>query len=349
MYDAQQCGGNVEIQTRYAPRTEAATIPNAHDEMTDDRRILQHPRSALSDPAEPRPADEWDIRYATELDTGLAQKFAAQHKATGQRGIVKCGWPGTIVKEYLWPRILHALNLPAAPAQLVPIPDALLLRKFGGRARRRPGPEEDGRSTCTPIGALIHWIAPAESAEWLWDATAEESSARGVAPAVVVSLQALALWAGGLEPGEFMLVPGGRPGTNMAGQTPFVIDMQDGLFIDSFGRPQDPLRPPHYPESVARLQRLLAGPPWRTAERQQAIATIRSLQRLSAAQIGWITQDADRAVTEATLPKGTPRALQSAWRQMTRQTSLRRHPVRLTQDWAEQVATIIGQVTGPQM
>ena len=284
-------------------------------------------------------ADEWDIRYDEELDSGLTQKFAAWHKATGRRGVVKCGWPGTIVKEYLWPRILHALNLPAAPTQLVPIPDDLLLQEHGGCAQAQDGSEEDGSTTDTPIGTLIHWIAPAESAAWLWHATAEELAARGIVPATVVSLQALALWADGLEPGEFML----------AGQTPFVIDMQDGLFIDSFGRPQDPLRPPHYPESVARLQRLLAGPPWRTAERQQAIATIRSLQRLSAAQIGWITQDADRVVTEATLPKGTPRALQSAWRQMTRQTSLRRHLVRLTQDWAEQVATIIGQVTGPQM
>lgn len=132
----------------------------------------------------------------------------------------------------------------------------------------------------------------------------------------------------------------------LSGQTPFVIDLQDGLFIDSFGRAQDPLRPPHTPESVARLQRLLAGRPWRAAERQQAVAMIRSLQRLSAAQIGWITQDADRAVTEATLPKGTPKALQSAWRQMTQQTSLRRHLTRLTQDWAEQVAVVIEQGVG---
>jgi hypothetical protein len=36
-------------------------------------------------------ADEWDIRYAEELDTGLAQKFAARHKITGRRGVVKCG------------------------------------------------------------------------------------------------------------------------------------------------------------------------------------------------------------------------------------------------------------------
>lgn len=280
-------------------------------------------------------ADEWDIHHAKELDGGLAQKFAAWHKTSGQRGVVKCGWPGTIVKEYLWPRIAHALKLPAAPAQLVPIPDDLLLQEYGGRAQSQVGCEEDGRTTGTPIGALIHWIAPAESAAWLWQATSEELDDRGIAPATVINLQALAMWAGGVEPGEFMV----------AGQTPFVIDMQDGLFIDSFGRPQDPLRPPHYPESVARLQRLLAGRPWRTAEREQAVATLRSLRGLSSAQIGWITQDADRAVTEATLPKGTPRALQSAWRQMTRQPTLRSHLTRLTQAWADTVAVVIEQAS----
>ena len=45
--------------------------------------------------------DEWDIRYAEELDTGLTQKFAARHKITSRRGVVKCGWPGTIVKRSL--------------------------------------------------------------------------------------------------------------------------------------------------------------------------------------------------------------------------------------------------------
>lgn len=282
-------------------------------------------------------AADWAIDYAEDLNNGQALKFAARHVATGQRGVVKCGWPGTIVKEYLWPRIVHALQLPAAPAQLVPIPDHLLLREYGGGADAHN--LDDGRTTGTPIGTLIHWIAPAERAAWLWQAPAEELDARGIAPATVVSLQALALWAGGLEPGEFLL----------AGQTPFVIDMQDGLFIDSFGRAQDPLRPPQHPESVARLQRLLVGRPWRTAERQQAVATLRSLQALTTAQLNWIAQEADCAVTEATLPKGAPRALQLAWRQLTRQPSLRRHLTRLTQEWAEQVATVIEQAAGPQM
>ena len=33
-------------------------------------------------------ADEWDIYYAEELDNGMAQKFAARHKASGQCGVV---------------------------------------------------------------------------------------------------------------------------------------------------------------------------------------------------------------------------------------------------------------------
>ena len=284
-------------------------------------------------------AADWDIYYAEELAGGMAQKFAARHKTNGQRGVVKCGWPGTIVKEHLWPRIVHSLDLPAAPAQLVPIPDDLLLQQYGGCAQEQGDDEEDGRTTGTPIGTLIHWIAPAERAAWLWHATSEELSARDIAPTTVVSLQALAIWACGTEPGEFML----------AGQTPFVIDMQDGLFIDSLGRPQDPLQPPHTPESVARLQRLVAGRPWHAADRQQAVTTIRSLQALSAAQIAWIVQDADRAVGEATLPKGTPKMLLSAWRQMMRQPTFRSHLRRLTQDWAEQVATVFEQAIGPQM
>lgn len=283
-------------------------------------------------------ADEWDIYYAGELAGGLTQKFAARHKTTGRRGVVKCGWPGTIVKEYLWPRLVHALHLPAAPAQFVPIPDDLLAREFGGGAEAQED-DEEGRTTGTPIGTLIHWIAPAESAAWLWHAPSDELAVRGVAPATVVSLQALALWAGGMEPGEFML----------AGETPFVIDMQDGLFIDSFGRPQDPLQPRLYPESVARLHRLLAGRPWRAAECEQAMATMRALQELSAAQIAWIVQEADRAVVEAARPKGAPRARQAAWRQLMRQPSFQGHLRRLTQDWAEQVATVIAQALKPQM
>lgn len=284
-------------------------------------------------------ATEWDIYYAEELDTGLTQKFAARHRASGRLGLVKCGWPGTIVKEYLWPRIVHSLDLPAAPAQLAPIPDDLMLQQYGGCAQEQDDDEEDSRTTGTPIGTLIHWIEPAERAAWLWHATSEELSARDIAPTTVVSLQALAIWACGTEPGEFML----------AGQTPFVIDMQDGLFIDSLGRPQDPLQPPHHPESVARLQRLVAGRPWHAADRQQAVATMRALQALSAAQIAWIVQDADRAVGEATLPKGTPAALLSAWRQMLRLPTFRSHLKGLTQDWAEQVATVFEQAAGPQM
>jgi len=281
-------------------------------------------------------ADEWDIRYAKELDTGLAQKFAARHKATGQRGVVKCGWPGTIVKEYLWPRVVHALKLPAAPAQLVPIPDTLLLREFGGRARTRAGFEDDGRTTCTPIGTLIYWIEPAENAPWLWKATSEELSAHGIAPACVIGLQVLALWAGGLEPGEFML----------AGQTPFVIDMQDGLFIDSFGSPMDPLKEPKYSQSVTWLQERVAKRKWSVEDRYQAVATLRSLQELSAAQIDWIAEDAWRAIIEASLPRGIWKAAPPAELQAELRAAVRSHVVRLTQDWADRVALVVGQASG---
>ncbi len=276
-------------------------------------------------------ADEWDIRYAEELDAGLTQKFAARHRATSRRGVVKCGWPGTIVKEYLWPRIVRSLDLPAAPAQLAPIPDALLLREYGGRARRRTGAAEDGRTTCTPIGTLIHWIEPAESAAWLWHATSEELSARGIASTVVIQLQALAMWAGGTEPGEFML----------AGQTPFVIDMQDGLFLDSLGAPRDPLSEPRYPESINGFQRLMAGRPWRAEDRRQAVATLRSLQALSGAQIDWIAADAGRAVIEATLPKGLSEVTLPAGQVAELRAALRSHLIRLTQDWAERVALVV--------
>ena len=281
-------------------------------------------------------ADDWDIRYARELDTGLAQKFAARQRATGQRGVVKCGWPGTIVKEYLWPRIVHVLHLPAAPTQLVEIPAALLLRGFGGRARARDGFTDDGRTTCTPIGALVHWIEPAEEAPWLWEAAAEELAARGIGPAVVVGLQTLALWAGGLEPGEFML----------AGATPFVIDMQDGLFINSFGAPLDPLGEPRYSQATTLLRQRMARRSWRTAERRQAAATVRSLEELSAVQVDWICEDAWRAVIEASLPRGMwEMALPADDREKLR-AAMHGHLVRLTQDWADQVATVVEQVAG---
>jgi len=280
-------------------------------------------------------ADEWDICYAKELDTGLAQKFAAHHKATGQRGVVKCGWPGTIVAEYLWPRIVHALKLPAAPPQLVAIPDALLLQEFGGRARRRAGSEDDGRMTCTPTGTLIHWIEPAENAPGLWAADSEELVAHGIASTVVVQLQTLALWAGGLEPGEFML----------AGRTPFVVDMQDGLFFDSFGSPMDPLREPKYSQPVTWLQERVVKRRWNVEDRQQALTILRSLQGLSGAQIDWIAEDAWRAIIEASLPRGILEVALLAKQQAKPRAAVRSHLVRLTQDWAERVAVVVGQTT----
>ena len=79
------------------------------------------------------------------------------------------------------------------------------------------------------------------------------------------------------------------------------------------------------------------------------MATLRSLQALSAAQIDWIAADAGRAVIEATLPKGMPEVVLSAGQAAELQAALRGHLVRLTQDWAERVATMIEQVAGQQM
>ena len=67
----------------------------------------------------------------------------------------------------------------------------------------------------------------------------------------------------------------------LAGQTPFVVDMQDGLFINSFGAPMDPLGKTKYPESIAGLRRLMAEWQWSAEDRQQAVTTLRSLQELS--------------------------------------------------------------------
>jgi hypothetical protein len=336
MYNVHQAAAELTSP----PGMLSATVPDMTDPTKQPKTNISlntHDllRQALPERAN---ADEWDIRYAKQLDAGLAQKFAALHKATGQRGLVKCGWPGTIVKEYLWPRIVHALHLPAAPAQLVAIPDALLLREFGGRARARTGFEDDGRTTCTPIGTLIHWIALAENAPWLWEATTDELSARGITSAVVVQLQTLALWAGGLEPGEFML----------AGKTPFVIDMQDALFIDSFGSPMDPLDEAKYAESITGFRRLVAGRKWTVRDRRQAVATLRSLQELSAVRIDWITKDAWRAVIEASLPKGMWKMEPPTELQAELRAAFRSHLVRLTQDWAEQVAAEVLLITEAQ-
>lgn len=88
------------------------------------------------------------------------------------------------------------------------------------------------------------------------------------------------------------------------GWTPFVIYMQDGLFIDSFGAQMDPLTEPRNAQAVTWLQEQLTGRPWDADERWQAVITMRSLQALSSDQIDWTAEDAGRAVIEAAMPKG---------------------------------------------
>jgi hypothetical protein len=132
----------------------------------------------------------------------------------------------------------------------------------------------------------------------------------------------------------------------LAGATPFVIDMQDGLFINSFGAPLDPLGEPRYSQSMTLLRQRVARRPWRAAERRQAVATLRSLEGLSAAQVDWICEDAWRAVIEASLPKGVWEMAQPADDRERLRAAMHSHLVRLTQDWADQVATVVEQVTG---
>jgi hypothetical protein len=120
----------------------------------------------------------------------------------------------------------------------------------------------------------------------------------------------------------------------LAGATPFVIDMQDGLFINSFGAPLDPLGEPRYSQATTLLRQRMARRSWRTAERRQAAATVRSLEELSAVQVDWICEDAWRAVIEASLPRGMwEMALPADDREKLR-AAMHGHLVRLTQDWA---------------
>ncbi len=73
---------------------------------------------------------------------------------------------------------------------------------------------------------------------------------------------------------------------------------------------------------------------------------MRSLQGLSAAQVDWIGEDALDAVLAASLPRGAWDAVLPADEREGLRAAIRSHLVRLTQDWADQVATVVEQVTG---
>lgn len=135
-------------------------------------------------------------------DGGLTEKTGAQHRDTGQRAIIKTGWPGTSVKELTWSRLARLVGLPAAPAQLI----------------------MPRRSSSAGLGVII-WLVESGPADWLWTATTPELQAKGVAVKTVSRLKAFVLWtsaAGANEIGEFRLASDGMP---------FVVDHQDSLFI----------------------------------------------------------------------------------------------------------------------
>jgi len=66
---------------------------------------------------------------------------------------------------------------------------------------------------------------------------------------------------------------------------------------------------------------------------------------LCPAQIDWIAEDIGSAIVEATLPKGMWEAVQPTAQETELQMAMRRHLIRLTQDWAEQVAAEVLLIT----
>jgi hypothetical protein len=69
------------------------------------------------------------------------------------------------------------------------------------------------------------------------------------------------------------------------------------------------------------------------------------LQELPSAQIDWIVEDVGSAIVKATLPKGMWEAVQPTEQETELQMAMRRHLIRLTQDWAEQVAAEVLLIT----
>ena len=86
---------------------------------------------------------------------GLTQKIGAQNWETGQKAIIKTGWPGTSVKELTWSRRARVIGLLAARAQ------RYLTR----------------RSSPSSLEVLIG-LGDSTSADWLWIATTTEMQAR---------------------------------------------------------------------------------------------------------------------------------------------------------------------------
>jgi len=150
----------------------------------------------------------------------LTAKMGAYRKGSGRRvrtpkpntaeeaalrydAILKYGWPGTSIKEWICSRLIRLCNLPAAPVQILNL-------------QRRPG-------LGVPFGALIHVILSVNAPE-LWNLSSDDLRARGIDPEIVAKLKAFVIWISGTpgnEIGEFRLSLGGCP---------FIIDHQDVLF-----------------------------------------------------------------------------------------------------------------------
>jgi hypothetical protein len=167
---------------------------------------------------------DWEIYPDPDLEEGSSLKYGARRR-TGEGAIVKPGWAGIALSEFLWYRMALTLFLPVAPVQFIPIPEHPLRSADGGM----------------PFGSLIHIIAPSQDAPWLWRARTQDIEAAGINPNTVGRLKAVALWGTvqGGECGEFRLTEGGLP---------FIVDCQDFLRLRSNGLP---VSPPADEDSVA--------------------------------------------------------------------------------------------------
>ena len=179
---------------------------------------------------------EWRLVEDPILDNvgSLTAKMGANRKGNGRHvrtpkpgtpeeaalrydAILKYGWPGTSIKEWVCSRLIRLCNLPAAPVQILNL-------------QRRPG-------LGVPFGALIH-VIPSVNAPELWNLSSNDLCARGINPEIVAKLKAFVIWISGMpgnEIGEFRLSLDGCP---------FMIDHQDVLFLDSFGNLKD------YPKTI---------------------------------------------------------------------------------------------------
>ena len=105
----------------------------------------------------------------------------------------------------------------------------------------------------------------------------------------------------------------------------------------ALARRETPLSEPRYLQSVTLLRQRAARRQWDAEDCRQPVATLRSLQELSAVQVDGIAEDAWRAIVEANVPKGAWEVAAPAELREELRAAVRSHLIRLTQDWAERV------------